>query len=128
MNAFVADERRSSPMLALQQEKLVNAARKVADRGKDEVVVPAILFFSANNGECVTKSLIVPVLKFQSDMKFLSNTKFPFATKFSSDVLTLNDTLFKATNSGIVASEKSAICVQMGEWGHTYVKDTTFRK
>ena len=41
MNASVADvcERRCSPLLPLQQAKMVDASWKVADHGKDEVVV-----------------------------------------------------------------------------------------
>ena len=42
VNAFVADERRCSPLLPLQQAKLVDAAWKAADHGKDKVVVSAV--------------------------------------------------------------------------------------
>ena len=64
MNALVADEHRCSPSLPLQQAKLADAAWKAADHGKDEVVVSDVLSSSVNDGECVTKSFVVPVLKF----------------------------------------------------------------
>ena len=120
MSDFVADERRCYPLLPLQQAKLADAAWKAADHGKHEVDMSDVLSSSANKGECVTKNFIVPVPKFPSD------------TKLSSDVLTLKYTLLRCcTNSSIVASEKSVICVRMGEGGeggHTYVKEITFRR
>ena len=64
VSTFVADECRCSPSLPLQQAKFVDAAWKVTDHGKDEVVVSDDLSSSVNNGECVTKSFIVPVPKF----------------------------------------------------------------
>ena len=73
MNTFVADERRCSPSLPLQQAKLVDAAWKAADHGKDEVVVSEVLSSSTNDGECMTKSFVTPVPKFPSDTKFPSD-------------------------------------------------------
>ena len=113
VNAFVADERRCSPSLPLQQaKKLADAAWKAADHGKDEVVVSDVLSSSANGDECVMISFIVPV------------------PKFPSDVLTLKYTLLLLRQQTLQYSgvRKSAICVRMGEAGHTYVKDITFRK
>ena len=59
VNAFVADEHRCSPSLPLQQaNKLAGTARKVADHGKDKEVMSNVLSSSANDSECVTKSLL----------------------------------------------------------------------
>ena len=73
VNAFVADECHCSPSLPLQQAKLADAAWKAANHGKDKVVVSDVLSSSANDGECMSKSFVVPVLKFLSDTKFLSD-------------------------------------------------------
>ena len=74
VNAFVADKRRCSPSLLLQQaKKLADAAWKAADHGKDEVVMSDVLSSSSNDGECVMISFVVPVPKFPSDKKFLSD-------------------------------------------------------
>ena len=103
VNACVADESRCSPSLPLQQaKKLVDAAWKAADHGKDKVVVSHVLSSSTNDGECMMKSFVVPV------------PEFPLDTKFPSDVLSLKSIAFEATNSSILASGKSAICVRMG--------------
>ena len=119
VNAFVADERRCSPSLPLQQaKKLADAAWKAANLGKDEVVVSDVLSSSTNGDECVMISFIVPVSKFPSD------------TKFPSDVLTLKY-IFKTTNSPVFWCQKKCdLCLDGGggQGGHTYVKDITFRK
>ena len=47
--------------------------------GKDEVIVSDIMSSSAYDGECVTKSFVVPVPKFPSNAKFQSDAKFPSA-------------------------------------------------
>ena len=73
VNAFIADECRCSPSLPLQQAMLADAAWKVANRGKDEVVVLDVLSSSANDSECMTKSFVVPIPKFLSDTKFPSD-------------------------------------------------------
>ena len=74
---------------------MADAAWKAADYGKDGVVVSDVLSYIANDGECMMKSFIAPVLKFQPDMKFLF------------DVPTLIYTLvFKVTNSSSLVSEK----------------------
>ena len=73
VNAFVADKCRCSPSLPLQQAKLADAVWKAANHGKDEVVVSDVLSSSANDGECMTKSFVVPVPKFLSDTKFPSD-------------------------------------------------------
>ena len=108
MNAFVAEEGRcSSSLPLLQAKKLVNAAWKVADHGKDEVIVSDVLSSSASDGEteCVTKSCVAPVPKFPSD------------TKFPSDVLILTCTLLflrpKIQYSGIRL--KCDLCSDVGE-------------
>ena len=60
---------------------MADAAWKAADHGKDGVVVSNVLSSSANDGECVLKSFVVPVPKFPPD------------TKIPPDVLTLKYTL-----------------------------------
>ena len=120
VNAFVADERCCSPSLPLQQaKKLADAAWKVVNHGKDEVVMSGVLSSSASDGECVTKSFVVPVPKFPSDMKF------------PSDVLTLKYTLLflKPQTPVFWHQKKCDLCSDGGgRRGHTYVKGITFRK
>ena len=49
----------------------------MADHGKNGVVVSDILSSSANDGECVTKSFVVPVPKFSSEVKFSPDVLTP---------------------------------------------------
>ena len=123
MNAFLADECRCSPSLPLQQAKLEDAAWKAANHGKDEVVVSDVLSSSANDGECMTKSFVVPV------PKFLSDTKFPSDRYADTEMHTF---VFKAANSSILALEKVQFVFGWGRVGGgshlLYMKDVTFRK
>ena len=61
---------------ASKEVKLADAVWKAADHGKDGAVVSDVQSSSANDGECVTKSFVVPC-----------SFKFPSDTKFPSDVL-----------------------------------------
>ena len=66
VNAFISNKCRSSPSLLVQQaKKLIGGCCiwKAADHGKDEVVMSDVLSSSANDGECVMKSFLVPVPK-----------------------------------------------------------------
>ena len=71
VNGLVADERRCSSLLPLQQaKKLADAAWKLVDHGKDEVVAS-----SANDGEYVTKSFVVQVPNFPSTTSVLASPR-----------------------------------------------------
>ena len=74
------------------------------------------------------KALLFEFLEFPFDTKVLSGTEFPFDVMINNWNPHVRTFVFKATNSSILASEQSAICIWMGDGGQTYMKVITFRK
>ena len=109
VNAFVVDERHCSPSLPLQQvKKLADAAWKAADHGEVEAVVSDVLFSSANDGAWVRDENL-RCSSFKNSVWYEGLVWCAYTE--------LHTSVVKATNSSILATEKSAICVRMGEGG-----------
>ena len=92
----------------------------MADHNKGKMVVSAVRSSSVNDDECLMKSFIVPVPKFPSDTKFLSDV---LTVKYTLLFLRPQTPVFQHQNRCDLCSDGGG-----GEGGHTYVKDITFRK
>ena len=104
-------------------KKLADAAWKAVSHGKDKVVVSDGLSSSANDNEYVTESFVNC-----SNSGIL--VKYKILVRCADTEIYAHTFVVKAAKSSILATEKSGMCVRMGEGAgsHTYVKEIKFRK